>query len=147
MRPDTTDPRLEGLPPLGARQLVVAGPGWPVALEGASLATPCAPEALGDQAAGVWDAVGLLGVLAHVEAPTDLLDEAVGRLAPGGVLILAEVTVGGPEALRTEAGGWPPFRRWQLGSVLQGYGLQDLGFSPLTLPDGTDVMRVWGRAG
>jgi SAM-dependent methyltransferase len=99
------------------------------------------------QAAGAWDAVALLGVLASVEAPTDLLDEAVERLAPGGLLILAEVTVGGPEALRAAAGRWPPFRRWQLGSVLQGYGLKDLGFSPLTLPDGRDVMRVWGRSG
>jgi SAM-dependent methyltransferase len=149
MPADAHDPRLGGLPDLiGARRIIVAGPGWPHALGDGRPAARCSPEALPREAREAWDLVGLLGVLATVEDPSGLLDAAVARLAPGGLLVLAERTVpGAAELTAPPAHRWPPFRRWQLGSVLQGYGLGQLGFSPLDLPGGPSVMRVWGWRG
>jgi hypothetical protein len=145
MSDDTLDPTLRGLPPLGARHLVVAAPGWPRALAPTGTVTEVVPEGLIAMAPAAWDAVGLLGVLARVHDPSALLDAAVDRLAAGGWLVLAEATVPDAEALHGRGTPWPPFRRWQLGSVVQGYGLQSLGFGPIDLADGTALMRAWGQ--
>ncbi|MEB3329822.1 MAG: methyltransferase domain-containing protein [Candidatus Sericytochromatia bacterium] len=141
---DAPDPRVVGLPAHGTRRLIVAGPGWAPACAALQPATVCPPEDVSRHPPAGSDTVSLLGVLAAVPDPTALLDAAVALLAPGGVLVLAEHTVERPEDLHAQPGCWPPFRRWQLGSVLQGYGLRELAFAPMTLPAGGSVMRVWG---
>lgn len=154
------DPRVDGVPLFpGTDGVVVAAGDWQAA---AMAADGCGRVATVDVRdwgpvppvawpTGQADLVVLAGVLRLVRSPTALLDEAIGRLRPGGALVLLEPMRGpaSPAATRhldamdlgavIEAARGvdrsPVFGRLQLGSLIQGYGLADLGFSDATPAD------------
>ncbi len=154
------DPRLEGLPPLhGEAALVVAAHDWAGA---AALATgyvrvaavevpDWGPVATLTLPGGAADLVVLAGVLRLVASPTALVDAAVARVRPGGLLVIAETmrAQASPGATRhldaldlgaaiaRARGGvqTPVYQRLQVGSLIQGLGLVDVGFSPATPGD------------
>lgn len=154
------DPRLAGLPSFpGETALVVLASDWAGA---AALAADHARVAVVEVPAwgpaptpflpaGAADLVVLAGVLRLVASPTALVEAAYARLRPEGVLLIAEPmrAAATPAATRhldaldlgaaiaRARGGvqGPVFQRLQVGSVIQGLGLVDLGFSPATPAD------------
>ncbi|MEB3197373.1 MAG: class I SAM-dependent methyltransferase [Candidatus Sericytochromatia bacterium] len=154
----TGDPRLADLPRWdGTHALVWAAPGWAGATPefgGTILRKLPGATQLPEPLSARYDAVALLGVLSHVANPTSWLHAARAALRPGAVLLLVEELEGPLEPaaalhreirrlVRAEAGGgeaeWPPLRRFQLGSIIQGLGLGDYGFSPWMPPNSMEV--------
>lgn len=154
------DPRLVGLPPLqGGAALVLAAHDWAASMALAAdyahvvaLELPeWGPAPLPPLTTGSVDLVVLAGVLRLVASPTPLLEGAVARLRPGGLLLIAEPmrAQASPGATRhldaldlgaaiaRARGGFqtPAFQRLQVGSVIQGLDLVDLGFSPAVPAD------------
>ena len=170
-----TDPRLAGLPQFEGRSAFVlasdwsAPPGPDVEVVDDGGAPPGSDVEVvndGGAAATAWitgtaslDLVVLAGVLRLVASPTALLDAAIARLGPGGVLLIAESLAGQAPSLHLDVlelaaaiahdrGGviTPVYRRLQLGSVIQGYGLLDLHFDPLTpAVAAPEQQRIWAQ--
>ena len=106
-------------------------------------ASPAAPWPLPE---GAVDVVLLAGALRLTADPTALLDAAMARLRPGGLFLIAEtmraaaspaatrhldaLDLGAAIARARGQGASPVFQRLQVGSLIQGYDLVDLGFSP-----------------
>lgn len=94
---------------------------------------------------GAVDVVLLAGALRLTADPTALLDAAMARLRPGGLFLIAEtmrvaaspaatrhldaLDLGAAIARARGLGVSPVFQRLQVGSLIQGYDLVDLGFS------------------
>lgn len=158
------DPRLDGLPRFDGSAVILAASDWTGvdATFGTDAPRASVPD-WGAAAAAVLpgferlDLVVLAGVLRLVASPTALLDAAIARLRPGGVLLIAEplrlpdaepldrrhVDALDLGAAIAHARGWgiaPVYKRLQVGSVIQGYGLLDLHFD--FLPPGGEAKEA-----